>query len=68
MIGVDTGAVGQAGVHHRAGLVDASTDPADDLVDGAAQVRLVGEARAGLDELAAALDVDGVVAVDHDLG
>ena len=36
---VDAGAVGQAGVDHRAGLVDAAADPADDLVDGAAQVQ-----------------------------
>ena len=43
MIGVDPAAVGQAGVDHRAGLVDAAADPGDDLVDGAAQVRLVGE-------------------------
>ena len=41
--GVDAGAVGQAGVDQRAGLVDATADPADDLVDDAPQVRLAGE-------------------------
>ena len=40
---VDAAAVGQAGVDHRAGLVDATADPGDDLVDDATQVRLVGE-------------------------
>jgi hypothetical protein len=44
---VDTGAVGQAGVHHRLGLVDATADLAHDLVDDASQVRLVHEAGAG---------------------
>ena len=66
--GVDTAAVGQAGVHHRAGLVDAAADLADDLVDRAAQVRLVRELGVGLDQLAAALDVDAVEGVDHDFG
>ena len=65
---VDTAAVGQAGVDHRAGLVDAASDAGDDLVDGAAQVRLVAEAALDLDEPAAALDVDAVGPVDHDLG
>ena len=65
---VDAAAVGQAGVHHRARLVDASADLADDLVDRAAQVGLVGERGARLDQLAAPLDVDGVERVDHDLG
>ena len=43
--GVDTGAVGQAGVDHGRGLVDAPADLTDDLVDDAAQVGLVDEAR-----------------------
>ena len=65
---VDAAAVGQAGVHHRAGLVDATADPGHDLVDRAAQVRLVVEVALDLDQPAAALDVDAVRAVDHDLG
>jgi hypothetical protein len=51
--GVDAGAVGEAGVDHRGGLVDAAADLADDLVDDAAQVGLVDEADVGLGELAA---------------
>ena len=35
---VDTRAVGQPGVHERAGLVDATADATDDLVDRAAEV------------------------------
>ena len=66
--GVDTGAVGKSRVDHRAGLVHTPADLADDLVDRATQVRLVREGGAGLDELAAALDVDVVEGVDHDLG
>ena len=66
--GVHAAAVGEAGVHHRAGLVDATADAGHDLVDGAPQVRLVGEVAVDLDQPAAALDVDAVRAVDHDLG
>ena len=65
---VDTRPVGKSGVHHRAGLVDAAADLADDLVDGAAQMGLVRECRSGAHQLAVALDVDGVVCVDHDFG
>ncbi len=66
--GVDTAAVGEAGVHHRAGLVDAAADPGHDLVDGPAQVRLVGEVGVGRHQPARLLQPDAVVAVDHDLG
>jgi hypothetical protein len=44
---VDPGAVGQAGVDHRGGLVDAPADLGHDLVDDAPQVGLVDEAGAG---------------------
>ena len=43
-------------------------DPTDDLVDDAAQVRLVAEPGVDRVELAGALDEDVVGAVDHDLG
>ena len=65
---VDPAAVGQPGVHHGAGLVHPPADPGHDLVDGAAQVALVGEGRVHRVQQAVALDVDLVVAVDHDLG
>ena len=55
---VDTAAVGEPGVDHRAGLVDATADAGHDLVDRAAQVRLVAEVRVGLDQPAVALEVD----------
>ena len=66
--GVDTAAVGKAGVDHRAGLVDAAADAGHDLLDGAPKVGLVGEL--GLDRLqpTVLLQVDLVEAVDHDLG
>ena len=66
--GVDPGAVGQAGVDHRRGLVDPPADPRDDLVDDAPQVALVDEGGVGRVEPAVALDVDLVGAVDHDFG
>ena len=65
---VHTGAVGQTGVDHRVRLVDAPADLAHDLVDDAAEVRLVDELHVGERELAAALDVDVVGAVHHDFG
>ena len=65
---VDAAAVGEARVDHRRGLVDAAADLRDDLVDDPQQVRVVDEGRVGALDLAVALDVDVVVAVDHDLG
>ena len=55
---VDTRAVGQAGVHQRAGLVDAAADATHDLVDGAPQVGVGAEAGLDREELAGALDED----------
>ena len=60
--GVDAAAVGQAGVDHRAGLVDAAADAGHDLVDRAAQVGLVGELGVGGGEHALALQPDVLVA------
>jgi hypothetical protein len=64
---VDPRAVGQPGVGHRAELVDAPTDGREDALDRVTQ-RLLG-VKADLARLdpAAALDEDGVVAVDHHL-
>ena len=65
---VDAGAVGQAGIDHRARLVDAAADRGDDPVDDAHDVVVVLEDDVGELELAGALDVDLARAVDHDLG
>ena len=65
---VDARAVGQTRVHHRARLVDAAADDADDALDDLQQVAVVLEDDVGLLELAVALDVDLVVAVDQDVG
>ena len=59
---------GQAGVDHRAGLVDAAVDLRDDAVDRLVELRLVGEGDVRALQAAVALDVDLVGPVDHDLG
>ena len=41
---VDAAAVGEAGVHHRAGLIDPAADHADDSVDDLPKVLIVAEA------------------------
>ncbi len=64
---VDAGSVGEAGVHHGRGLVDAPAHRRHDALDDAAQVLFGDEAHLGLLDDAAALDVDVVAAVDHDL-
>jgi hypothetical protein len=66
--GVHPAAVRQSGVHHGAGLVDPSTHPGHDLVDGATQVRLVVEPGVDRVDLARPLDPHRVVPVDHHLG
>ena len=65
--GVDARAVGQPGVHHRARLVDAAPDRADDALDDLHQVLVVAEDRGALLDASLALDVDVVVAVDQDV-
>ena len=65
---VDAGAVGQAGVDHRARLVDAAADRGDDPIDDAHDVVVVLEDDVGQLQAAAALDVDLARAVDHDFG
>ena len=64
---VDAGAVGQAGVDHRGGLVDAAADRGDDAVDDPHHVVVVLEHDVGELKAAVALDVDLARAVDHDL-
>ena len=59
---------GQPSVHHGGGLVDPAADLGDDLVEDPPQVRFVGEPGVGREDPAAALDVDLLVVVDHDLG
>ncbi len=66
--GVDAGAVLEAGIDHGRRLVDAAADARDDAVDDLHQVLVVFERRAGDFELAGALDVDAVKAVDEDVG
>ncbi len=65
---VDPGAVGETGVHHGRGLVDATAHLAHDPLDHPAEVLLGEEAGIGPVEPSLPLDVDGVVGVDHDLG
>ena len=65
---VHAGAVGEAGVDHRRGLVDATADLAHDLVDDAPQVGLVDEAGVGALDATGPLDVDRLGPVHHDLG
>ena len=59
---VDARAVRQARVDHRRAVVDAAADAADDAVDDPHQVLVVLERRRQPFELAAALDVDLLVA------
>ena len=59
---------GQAGVDDGLRFVDAAADLRDDLLDDVQQVRVVLEAHLGFGELAVALDVDLVEAVDEDIG
>src|SRR6478752_7196454 len=65
---VHAGAVGEACVDHRAGLVNAAADRSDDPVDDSHDVVVVLEHDVRELELARALDVDLARAVDHDLG
>ena len=64
---VDAGAVLQPGVDHRAGLVDAPSDHADDALDDPEQVRVVLEDDLRLFEAPFALDVHLIVPVDQDV-
>jgi hypothetical protein len=66
--GVDAGAIGQAGVDHGRGFIDAAPDAGNDALDDLHQVLVVLERQAGEFKLAGALDVDPVEAVDENVG
>ena len=66
--GVDARSVGQAGVHHGRRFIHAPSDARDDALDDLHQVCIVFERQPGQFELAGALDVDPVVAVDQNVG
>src|SRR2546430_8337920 len=63
----NTGAVRQTSVTERGALVDAPAHRADDELDDVEELVLVDELDVGQHDLAGHLDVDVVVAVDHDL-
>ena len=64
---MDAGAVRQPGVQHRPLVGDLAADPLGHIVDRGQQGVFAGEAGIGANQFAAALDVDTVIAVDHDL-
>jgi len=66
--GVDAGAVGQARVDHRARLVDAPADRADDALDDLHDVRIVPEHEGSPLETSLTLDVHPVEAIDQNVG
>ena len=66
--GVDARAVLQAGIDHGRRFIDAPPDAGDDAVDDLHQVLIVFERQAGDFQLAGALDVDAVEAVDENVG
>ena len=65
---VDTGSVLEPRIHHRRRLVDAPADAADDPVDDLHQLLVALERDRAERQLAVLLDVDLLVAVDHDFG
>ncbi len=64
---VDAGAIGEAGVDHRAELVYAPAQRRQDPLDRIAQLLLAGEADARRFDSPAALHIDPLGAVDHHL-
>ena len=64
---VDPRAVGEPGVDHRAQLVDPSPERSEDPLDRVPQLLLVGKPGLGGLDPPAALDEDGLGAVDHHL-
>ena len=65
---VDAGAVRQARVADRRGVVDPAADLADDALADVHQLLVVAEAHVGQLDLAVDLDEGAVGAVDHDVG
>ena len=66
--GVDAAAVRQSAVHHGTGLIDAPPGLAHDPLNDVQQVVVVVEGNVGPLQLAAALHVNGLRAVDEDVG
>src|SRR5208282_5457489 len=66
--GVDARAILQAGIDHGRRFIDAAADARHDAVDDLHEVLVVFERQAGDFELASALDVDAVEAVDENVG
>ena len=64
---IDTAAVGQARIHQRLGAIDFAAQRLHDVFGGAGDGGFVFIARLSLDQLALALDVDLLRAVDHHL-
>ena len=64
---VESRSVGQPGIDHRRGLVDAAADPRDDAVDDLKQVVVVAEADLRLLDPPFFLDIDVLGPVDHDV-
>src|SRR5262249_37007896 len=64
---VDAGAIGQSGIHHGRGFVDASPYPRDDAIDGLHQMVIVAKTQIGQLEAALPLDVNRVECVDQDV-
>ncbi len=65
---VDAGPILEARVDHRRRLIDAAADAADDPVDDLHQLLVALERHRAQRQLAVLLDVDLLVAVDHDFG
>ena len=66
--GIDARAIRQAGVHHRRGFIDASSDGGNDAIDDAHQVGVVAELNVGGFEKTLALDVHLIKGVDQNIG
>src|SRR5262249_40445851 len=64
---VDARAVQQPGVDHGRGLVDATADCTDDLVDDAQNVRLILETARSMFQLPATFYVDVLMRVDQNV-
>ena len=65
---VHAGAIGQAGIHHGRRLIDAPAHARNDALDDLHEVLVVFEGQAGQFQLAGALDVNLVEAVDENIG
>ena len=64
---VHTGAIGQAGIHHRRRFIDTTADRRNNLVNDVHQVRIILEHDLGLFELAPSLDVNLLGSINEDV-